>query len=227
MKPLIKGLITAGFTIFAALHVLAGDIKVIANSSVKANSVSTNELRGVFLLQRKSLDDGSPVEPVLQKSGATHDAFFKQYLNRDSEEIRIYYQGLVFTGKGSMPKKLNSDAEMVAYVAQTRGAIGYVSASAHTDGVNILVVVSEERKQRTLLTRVEPEYPETLQKLKIGGTVRLELTISPKGTVDGVAVLGGNPILGEAATKAVRQWVYSPWPTQTKILVTIPFEPHS
>ena len=93
--------------------------------------------------------------------------------------------------------------------------------------MNILVVVSEERKQRTLLTRIEPEYPETLLKLHIGGTVRLELTISPKGTVDGVALLGGNPILGEAAVKAAKQWIYSPWPTQTKIQVTIPFEPHS
>jgi ABC-type phosphate transport system substrate-binding protein len=35
---------------------------------------------------------------------------------------------------------LNSDAEVVAYVKKTKGAIGYVSDGASTDGVKILVV---------------------------------------------------------------------------------------
>ena len=39
-----------------------------------------------------------------------------------------------------MPKMLESDAEMLAYVKKTRGAIGYVSDGASTDGVKILAV---------------------------------------------------------------------------------------
>ncbi len=225
MKPPIRLLVAVGFAIFAAWNALAGEVKVIANPSVKADSISSNELRSVFLLQRKTLQDGSPVQPVLQRSGAAHEAFLKQYLNRDSEEIRIYYQGLVFTGKGSMPKELNSDGEVVAYVARTRGAIGYVSGATDTEGVKIMAVVSGETKERTLVTRIEPEYPETLERLKIGGTVRLQVTVSAKGAVETVALLGGNPILGEAAAKAVKQWVYAPGPSRTTIQVVIPFEP--
>ena len=226
MKPLIRLLITAWITIFAARYALAGDIKVIANPSVKVGSVSLDELRHIYLLERKALSDGSPVEPVLQKAGATHEAFFRRYLNRDTEEISIYYQRLVFTGKGSIPKSFSSDADVVAYVTQNRGAIGYVSAAANTEGAITLSLVVDDRKPRTLLSRVEPEYPETLLKLRIGGTVRLELTVSAKGAVEDVVVIGGNPILGEAAAKAAKQWVYSPWPSQTKIQVSIPFEPH-
>lgn len=208
--------LTVGFTLVAALAAFAGDVKVVANPSVKTNSISTAELRGVFLLQRKKLNDGSKAEPVLQKAGASHDAFVKRYLNRDSEEIEIYYQGLLVTGKGSMPKRLNSDAEVVAYVASTSGAIGYVSSTASTERVKVLVVVSGESKgERALLSRVEPELPDTLQRLGIDGIVRLELTISPKGTVETVRVLGGNPILGEAAIRAAKQWVYAPAPAPT------------
>src|SRR5207302_3364685 len=98
----------------AMLDAVAADVKVIANPNVKADYISTAELRRVFLLQRRTLKDGSSVEAVLCKSGAVHQAFMKQYIHRESEEIRIYYQGLVFTGKGSMPKELNSDAEVVA-----------------------------------------------------------------------------------------------------------------
>jgi hypothetical protein len=46
----------------------------------------------------------------------------------------------VFTGKGSLPKTLSSDAEMVKYVSKTKGAIGYVSAASSTDGVKVLEV---------------------------------------------------------------------------------------
>jgi TonB family protein len=215
----------AGFLLIAAIHARAGDVKIIANPSVKTNTITANELRSVFLLQRKILKDGSSVEPVLQRAGSTHETFLQQYLNRDSEEVRIYYQGLVFTGKAWVPKQLNSDAEVVAYVARTRGAIGYVSDGSSTEGVKILTVGSEDSKrERSLLTRVEPEYPETLQRLHISGTVRLELTISPKGNVEVVMVVGGNPILAENAVKAAKQWIYSPASSHSTVQVIIPFE---
>lgn len=218
-KLLVTGLILA-----AALSAFGGDVKIIANSSVHATSISTAELRSVYLLQKKTLKDGSVVEPVLAKRGPAHEAFLKQILNRDGEELRMYYQGLVFTGKSSMPKELSSEVEVVAYVARTRGAIGYVSESTPTPGVIVLPVVSDRTpKERVLLTRVDPEYPETLKQMGITGTVRLELTISPKGTVEGAVALGGNPILSEAALKAVRQWIYSPAPSRTSLEVTIPF----
>jgi TonB family protein len=188
--------------------------------------ISSDELRRLFLLQRRTLADGSLVVPVLQKTGAAHEVFLKQYLNQDGEEIRIYYQGLVFTGKGSMPKELNSDAEVVAYVARTRGAIGYVGGATDTAGVKVLAIAQPRANlERQLVTRVEPEYPETLRRLLIGGTVRLVVTISANGNVEGVQLLGGNPVLAEPAIKAVKQWVYTAGPSRTMQEVTIPFVP--
>ena len=202
-------LIAAGLVI-ATLNAGASDIKVIVNVSVKADSISANDLRAVFLVTRRTLKDGSPIVPVLNKSGATHEAFVEAYLHRDVDELRTYYQGLVFTGKGSMPRELSSDTEVTAFVASTKGAIGYVDPNFKAEGVKILLVLASGRNaERTLVTRVEPEYPETLKQLHIGGTVRLAVTISPKGTVEGIELLGGNPILGEAAAKAAKQWVYT------------------
>ena len=48
-----------------AIGAQAADIKIIANSSVGATSVSPDELKGVFLATKSSLSDGSHVEPVL------------------------------------------------------------------------------------------------------------------------------------------------------------------
>lgn len=218
-------LIIADWILIAALSAFAADVKVIANGSVKADSISVDDLRAIFLVTRKTLKDGSPVVPVLNKSGATHEAFVEAYLHRDVDELRTYYQGLVFTGKGSMPRELSSDAEVAAFVASTKGAIGYVDPNFQAEGVRVLLVLASGRNAaRRLVTRVEPEYPQTLKQLHIGGTVRLAVTISPKGTVEGVELLGGNPILGEAAAKAAKQWVYTPASSRTTVEVTIPFE---
>jgi len=215
----------AGLMILAALSAGAVDVKLIANSSVKADRISPEDIKRVFLQQKNSLADGSHVEPVLEKDGASHEAFLKMYLGRTDDDLQTYYRALVFTGRGSMPKALGSDAEMVAYVARTRGAIGYVSAETSSEGVKTLAVAyTGESPKRTLITRVEPEYPETLRRLRIGGTVRLRVTISAKGNVEYVQLLGGNPILGESAISAVKRWVYAPSHSRTAAEVSIPFD---
>src|ERR1039458_2353769 len=204
MKCLKVLLVAAGLMIFAPAISLAGDVKVIANSSVKADTISTAELKRVFLEEKNSLADGTHVEPVLQKGGPAHAAFLEEYLGRSEDDLQMYYRTLVFTGRGSMPRTFSSDAEVVAYVARTRGAIGYVSAAASTDSVKTLVIIHPGSSvQRRLITRVEPDYPETLKRLNIGGIVRLQITIKPKGNVENVKLLGGNPILGESAAAEI------------------------
>jgi len=218
--------LVAAVVLLGSGRALAGDIKVIANPSVRADTISVAELRSVFLEEKRSLSDGSHVEPVLAKSGAAHEAFLRQYIGKSDDALQTYYRTLVFTGTGSMPKVLPSDIEIVNYVAKTKGAIGYVDIDVTGGGVKVLAITqSGTHAERKLVTRVEPEYPETLQRLRVGGTVRLEVTISPKGSVDSVQLLGGNPILADAAIKAVKQWVYTPSPTRTTIDVSIPFEP--
>jgi ABC-type phosphate transport system substrate-binding protein len=129
----------AAFTIGAATAT-AADIKVIANSSVGASSVSPDELKGVFLATKSSLSDGSHVEPVLLKAGSVHEAFLKDYVGKSDSALETYYRSLVFTGKGSMPKTFGTDAEVVSYVEKTKGAIGYVSAATATASAKVLDV---------------------------------------------------------------------------------------
>jgi ABC-type phosphate transport system substrate-binding protein len=136
----VQQLFLAAVLAVAATSASASDVKVIANSSVGASSVSADELKGVFLATKTSLSDGSHVEPVLEKGGVTHEAFVKNYLGKTDAALQTYYRSLVFTGKASMPKALGDDAEVVAYVAKTKGAIGYVGAGASTAGVKTLEV---------------------------------------------------------------------------------------
>jgi TonB family protein len=225
MKKLRLPLIATGVVLMLELSVWAQGVKVIANPSVKVDTISASDLRSVFLKERRSLG-GSHVEPVLARNGPVHDAFLRFYLGRTDDDLQTYYRGLVFTGRGSMPKILESDAEIVAYVAKTRGAIGYVSPDASGEGIRTLTVVGDNGSERTLISRVEPDYPEALRSRSIGGTVRLRLTVAPAGIVESVEVLGGDAALGEAAAAAAVQWRYSPKSSQSLIEVLITFDPN-
>jgi TonB family protein len=210
------------FAIASPSH--ASDIKVIANSSVRADTISAAELKRIFLKEKISLADGTHVEPVFEKGGLIHETFLQEYLGVSDDDLQNYYRTLLFTGRGSIPKAFASDAKVVAYVARTRGSIGYVSNTSNAEGVNTLVIgVPGDNVERKLLTWVEPDYPETLKQLKISGTVRLRITISPKGTVENVELLGGSAILGESATAAVKKWVYAAGRSRTFLELSIPF----
>jgi TonB family protein len=220
-----KVLLVAAVVLFGSVQALAGNVTIIANPSVKAEAISAGEIKSVFLGERHSLRDGTHVEPVLSKGGPAHEAFLKDYLATNDDALQNYYRSLVFTGKGSMPKALRSDAEVVAYVAKTRGAIGYVSSTSILGGVRTLAVYQAENGgARKLISRIQPVYPAVLLSNHIGGTVRLKVTIASNGTVEDVQLLGGSPILGEAAMDAVKKWVFVAGRSRTMTEVSIPFD---
>lgn len=88
-----------------------------------------------------------------------------------------------------------------------------------------LPLFAESKTPRKLVYRENPGYPLTLREAHIGGVVRLEIMISAKGNVDSVTALGGNPVLVEAASAAVRRWKYTPADAETKTQVEFTFDP--
>ncbi len=78
---------------------------------------------------------------------------------------------------------------------------------------------------RKLVYKVAPKYPRELKQNAIGGVVRLSISISPNGSVAKISPIGGNPILVDAATLAVRQWKYVPADHSTTTQVQLDFIP--
>ena len=116
----------------------AGDVQIIANATLPGD-LTSEDLKRIYLGTKTSLADGTHVEPVLS-SGDAHDTFVKQFVGKTDAALRNYYKSLVFTGKGAMPKSFGSDAEVLTYVARTKGAIGYVSAGHAAGGVKVVNV---------------------------------------------------------------------------------------
>lgn len=83
-----------------------------------------------------------------------------------------------------------------------------------------------EKTDRKLIYRVDPVYPQDLKRFYIGGTVRLKVLVSARGTVETVAPLGGNPALVDSSVVAVKKWKYTPASSSTEITLNLVFNPH-
>jgi TonB family protein len=78
--------------------------------------------------------------------------------------------------------------------------------------------------ERKISSRVAPVYPELAKKMHIHGTVRVEAVVRPNGTVKSTRVLGGNPVLVEAALDAVGKWKFETAQGETTEVVQLAFE---
>jgi TonB family protein len=80
--------------------------------------------------------------------------------------------------------------------------------------------------RRHTKSKVQPTYPELARKMNITGTVKVQVVVSPNGTVKEAKVLGGHPVLANAALDAVKKWRFEPAAIESSGMVDIKFEGH-
>jgi hypothetical protein len=127
-------------------HVAGAQIVVIANRSVHSAEISDTDLRDVFTGAVVDLPGGERVMPVLLKGGPAHEVFLGRYFGKSDAAFRADWRRLVFSGRSTMPRTVDSEAAMVQYVARTPGAIGYISETASHQDVNVLVILSSDQR---------------------------------------------------------------------------------
>jgi TonB family protein len=62
--------------------------------------------------------------------------------------------------------------------------------------------------------------------MNITGTVRVLVVGSPSGVVKDAKIVGGHPLLANAALDAARKWRFEPATVESTGVVEFKFEPH-
>ena len=77
---------------------------------------------------------------------------------------------------------------------------------------------------RRAKTKVEPAYPELARKMHLAGTVKIEVVVSPNGTVKDARVVGGHPVLASSALEAAKKWRFEPSAAESSGIIDFKFE---
>ncbi len=103
-------------------------VRVIVNPQVKGNVITRTVLTQIFLKQAPRYADGAAAQPVDQSvKSQVRTAFSSRILGQALIEVQVYWQRKMSQGVTPPPVR-TSDEDVVAFVAQTPGAIGYVSS---------------------------------------------------------------------------------------------------
>jgi ABC-type phosphate transport system substrate-binding protein len=137
----IRTLTIVAIALSAATLAQAGSFKIIANSSVRASSVSKKTASDMFMKRAGKWDDGSTVVPVDQADvTSVRDDFSRAIHGKPTAAVKSYWNQQIFSGREVPPVEKGSDADVLAFVRSTPGAIGYISDTAAADGVHVLRV---------------------------------------------------------------------------------------
>ncbi|MGB9202865.1 MAG: energy transducer TonB [Terriglobales bacterium] len=80
-----------------------------------------------------------------------------------------------------------------------------------------------EGPERKAVAKAPAVYPEVAKRYHIRGMVKLEVVVREDGSVKSTNVLGGNPVLIDAATDAVRRWRFEAASRETVEAVQVRF----
>lgn len=80
---------------------------------------------------------------------------------------------------------------------------------------------------RKAKTKVAPAYPELARRMSISGVVKVQVVVAPNGTVKTTKVVGGHPLLVNAAVDAVKKWKFETASEETTGVIEFKFDPNA
>ncbi|HEY0686064.1 MAG TPA: hypothetical protein VGD45_27220 [Steroidobacter sp.] len=107
------------------------EVIVIVNPKNPAANLSAEQVAALYLGNSNTFPDGSAAALADQpESAGIRGTFYEKATGRSAAQAKATWARLTFTGKGTPPKELKSDADVKAFVASDPKAIGYIDSSA-------------------------------------------------------------------------------------------------
>lgn len=114
----------------------AGDIVVISNSEI---TISADELEDIYTGE-KQFAGSTRLVPV--DNAALQEGFLAKLMQMNTEKYNRIWTKKLFRDGLAQPAMKSGDAEVIAYVKRTPGAIGYVSITP--PGVKVIHKVAAQ-----------------------------------------------------------------------------------
>ena len=96
-------------------------------------------------------------------------------------------------------------------------------------GITVLLPLPGRAQQdelpRKVKTRVSPAYPDLARRMSISGVVKVQVVVAPNGVVKSAKIVGGHPLLVNAAVDAVKKWKFETAAEETTGIVEFKFDP--
>ena len=122
-------------TLFALLlsSMVKADVVMIGRSDLNMPKLNVATISRIYTGKIIEMG-GIAIFPVnAYQESLIREKFLRKYLQQNEDKYSAYWTVRRFIGKGTPPKEIISTQEMIDYILQTPGAIGYID----TDKTNL------------------------------------------------------------------------------------------
>lgn len=132
LSTILMGIILVLPLLAGIPDVVAEEVYIICNKDVPLEKLSREDVKKIFLGLKTEWNSQLGAKfALLTDDSPIHKQFLKTYINKSVAQFTTYWKQRLFMGAGSLPRPHQSETDIIEYVANTKGAIGYASGSSN------------------------------------------------------------------------------------------------
>ena len=130
-------ILSFSFSSFAQSHAFS----IIVNSKVNIDSISMNVLKEIYTGNRSFWNENLRIRPIrTSDSNLITEQFVNTVMSQSLSQYLQDWRLKLFSGKALPPKKAESSQEIISFVEQNEGGIGFVPANQTITSSQIKII---------------------------------------------------------------------------------------
>ncbi len=134
----ISGVMILSILLAPDVNSASEELLIITHRTTPVSHISSRELQDIYSNSKTKWSNNDKILIVLFLRGDVHEAFVNDLLRTTSRKLNSVWKRVIFTGVGTPPKIVRTESEMLEYVSNTKGAIGYINSKSINNKVKIL-----------------------------------------------------------------------------------------
>ena len=117
-----------------------GQVSVIVHKSVPVQSLTAAAVYDIYSLTKRYWNENLAIVVFNQKTAHINKQFHN-FIGKTPLELKKIWLRIQLSGQGKAPESLESDEEVLAKVATTPGAIGFISSDKVKGDVKVVATI--------------------------------------------------------------------------------------
>ena len=116
---------------------------VVVSKNSKISKLSKTTISKLFLSKSKSFPNGKRAIPIEINNSELQLDFYKKITNKNEKQLSKYWAKMIFTGKGTPPKKFKTIANLKNFIKRNKNAITYLNKNYLDKDLKVLLELTQ------------------------------------------------------------------------------------
>lgn len=122
------------------------DVVVVIHPENPLQALDAASVKRLYLGHARRFPGGNSMQFMsLPSEHALTQSFFSSVLNMSPGQVKTHWASLVFTGRGNPPEQLQSEAQLLEWLARTPNGITFLHPLTVDDTVKVVLTVAGSR----------------------------------------------------------------------------------